>query len=84
MSEPTYIYRVSFENEPAGDNVWTTDYFFGSLSAIYDTLTAEQIGCKVSVMELEDNATKAVFMAKLHYQQRAVSPQEKFKLKKYK
>lgn len=48
MSEQAYIYRVSFKNEPAGDNVWITDHFFGSLSAIYDTFTAEQIGCKVS------------------------------------
>lgn len=48
MSEPTYIYRVSFKNEPAGDNVWITDHFFGSLSAIYDTFTAEQIGCGVN------------------------------------
>ena len=44
MSEQAYIYRVSFK-EPVNDK-W--DYFFGSLSAIYDTFSAEQVGCKVS------------------------------------
>lgn len=44
MSEQTHIYRVSFR-EPVDDK---TDYFFGSLSAIYDTFSVEQVGCKVS------------------------------------
>ncbi len=42
-----YIYRVSFKREQAGDNVWCDDYFFTSLSAIYEQFTPEQIGCKV-------------------------------------
>lgn len=44
MSEQTHIYRVSFR-EPVDDK---TDHFFGSLSAIYETFSPEQIGCKVS------------------------------------
>lgn len=44
MSKQTHIYRVSFR-EPVDDK---TDYFFGSLAAIYDTFTADQVGCKVS------------------------------------
>ena len=42
-----YIYRVSLKEEQAGDNTWVTDYFFASLSAIYEQFTPEQIGCKV-------------------------------------
>lgn len=55
MSEQGHIYRVSFKEpiKPATpkddwDKVERTDYFFGSLSAIYDTFSAEQVGCKVS------------------------------------
>lgn len=44
MSEQGYIYRVSFK-EPVNDK---TDYFFGSLAAIYETFSAAQIGCRVS------------------------------------
>jgi hypothetical protein len=44
MSEQGHIYRVSFK-EPINDK---TDYFFGSLAAIYDAFTAQQIGCGVS------------------------------------
>lgn len=40
ISEQKHIYRVSFK-EPINDK---TDYFFGSLSAIYDTFSAEQGG----------------------------------------
>lgn len=55
MSEQAYIYRVAFKEptKPATpkddwDKVDRTDYFFGSLSAIYDTFSAEQVGCNVS------------------------------------
>lgn len=44
MSDQGHIYRVSFK-EPVNDK---TDYFFGSLSAIYETFSAAQIGCRVS------------------------------------
>lgn len=47
MKKQEYIYRVSIKDEPAGNNIWTTDYYFTSLSAIYEQLTPEQIGCKV-------------------------------------
>jgi hypothetical protein len=39
-----YIYRVSF-NEPVNGK---TDYFFGSLAAIYTEFSPQDIGCKVS------------------------------------
>ncbi len=47
MNKQEYIYRVSFLEERAGDNTWATDYYFTSLSAIYEQFTPEQIGCKV-------------------------------------
>lgn len=55
MSEQAYIYRVSFKEpikptkpKDTWDEEERTDYFFGSLSAIYDTFSTEQVGCKVS------------------------------------
>jgi hypothetical protein len=40
------IYKVSFREPPlAGDD--RTDFYFTSLSAIFDTLTPEQVGCGV-------------------------------------
>lgn len=41
------VYRVSFKTPPLADDD-RTDFFFSSLSAIYETFTDEQIGCKVS------------------------------------
>lgn len=46
MSEE-HIFRVSF-NEPPIEGDPRTDFFFHSLSAIYEVFTAEQVGCKVS------------------------------------
>ncbi|MEZ3441558.1 hypothetical protein [Alistipes sp.] len=43
MAKQTHIYRVSFR-EPVGGK---TDYFFGSLSAIFAAFTTAQIGCGV-------------------------------------
>lgn len=41
------IYKVAFLEPPiSGDD--RTEFFFTSLSAIFDTFTAEQIGCRVS------------------------------------
>lgn len=48
MEKQGHIYRVTFKREQAGENSWYDDYFFTSLSAIYDTFSAEQVGCKVS------------------------------------
>jgi len=45
-TEQTHIYKVSFKKAPF--NGGKTDFLFGSLSAIYDSFTREQIGCKVS------------------------------------
>lgn len=41
-----FIYRVTFREppEPSGER----DFFFTSLSAIYERFSPEQIGCKVS------------------------------------
>lgn len=41
------VYRVSFKNPPLADDD-RRDFFFSSLSAIYDMFTDEQIGCKVT------------------------------------
>lgn len=41
------IYKVKFEQPPiAGDG--RTEFYFTSLSAIYETLTPAQVGCKVT------------------------------------
>lgn len=42
-----HIYRVAF-HEPPIENDERKDFFFSSLSAIYEDFTPEQIGCKVS------------------------------------
>lgn len=45
--EKESIYRVSFTNAPIeGDT--RKDFYFFSVSAIYDVFTPAQIGCKVS------------------------------------
>lgn len=42
-----YIYKVAFKEPPIqGDS--RTEFFFHSLAAIYDELTPEMVGCKVS------------------------------------
>lgn len=42
-----FIYRVAFSEPPlSGDE--RQEFFFHSLSAIYETFTPEQIGCRVS------------------------------------
>lgn len=45
MSE-NYIYRVAFNEPPFSDG--QTEFYFHSLSAIYEMFTAKQVGCKVS------------------------------------
>lgn len=42
-----HIYKVSFKTQPF-DSDPRTDFFFTSLSAIYEVFTPEQIGCKVN------------------------------------
>ena len=42
-----HIYRVAFHDPPI-ENDERNDFFFSSLSAIYEDFTPEQIGCKVS------------------------------------
>lgn len=43
MAAKEHIYRVSFKEAIDG----RTDYFYGSLSAIYSNFTPEEIGCKL-------------------------------------
>jgi hypothetical protein len=45
MAAQKHIYRVSLQAPVNGK----TDYFFGSLAAIYTEFSPEQIGCKVQV-----------------------------------
>ena len=40
------IYKVTFNEPPLNDD--RTEFYFTSLSAIYDTFTPEQIGCRVT------------------------------------
>lgn len=42
-----HIYRVAF-NEPPIEGDDRKDFFYTSLSAIFDDFTPEQIGCRVS------------------------------------
>lgn len=42
-----YIYRVAF-NEPPIENDERQEFFFTSLSAIYEVFTPDQVGCKVT------------------------------------
>jgi hypothetical protein len=44
MNAKTHVYKVSFI-EPVNGK---TDYIFGSLAAIFDVFSPEQIGCKVT------------------------------------
>lgn len=41
------IYKVAFKAPPLSDDD-RTEFFFTSLSAIFDTFTPDQVGCKVS------------------------------------
>ena len=41
------IYRVVF-NEPPFENDDRTEFFFRTLSVIYENFTIEQIGCKIT------------------------------------
>lgn len=41
------IFKVVFKEPPMIDDD-STEFFFSSLSAIYETFTPEQIGCKVT------------------------------------
>lgn len=60
MATKNYIYRVSFKKAPfEGEPAGKTEFFFGSLSAIYDAFSSLQIGCKVqrlwNIKITEDN-----------------------------
>lgn len=41
------IIRVQFREPPLADQPAKTDFYFGSLAAIYEVFTPEQVGCKV-------------------------------------
>lgn len=42
-----HIYRVAFNEPPIQDDN-RTEFFFTSLSAIYEEFTPDQVGCKVT------------------------------------
>ena len=42
-----FIYKVAFFERPAGSDTEQKEYYFGSLAAIYEVFTPEQVGCKV-------------------------------------
>ena len=54
------IYHLQFK-EPVNNQ---TDYYFGSLSAIFDAFTAEDIGCKVERLWNIGVAKGAVYESK--------------------
>ena len=47
MEKQEYIYRVAFNEPPIQDDD-RTEFFFTSLSAIYEEFTPDQVGCKVT------------------------------------
>ena len=42
-----FIYKVAFFERPAGSYTEQKEFFFGSLAAIYELFTSEQVGCRV-------------------------------------
>lgn len=47
MAKQEYIYKVEFYISPIEEDD-RTEFFFHSLTAIYDKFTPEQVGCKVT------------------------------------
>lgn len=47
MNKQETIIRVQFREPPVKKKPRQTDFFFGSLAAIYEKFTPEQIGCRV-------------------------------------
>lgn len=43
----TNIIKVSFREPPLAEQPTKTDFYFGSLAAVYEAFTPQQIGCKV-------------------------------------
>ena len=43
-----FVYRVEFKVPPLLGVDERTEFYFGSLAAIYEVFTAKQIGCKVT------------------------------------
>lgn len=50
MKQYESIVKVQFREPPLAEAPNKTQFFFGSLAAIYETFTAEQIGCKVETL----------------------------------
>lgn len=44
------IIKVQFRVPPLADQPTQTEFYFGSLAAIYEKFTAKQIGCKVETL----------------------------------
>lgn len=47
MAKTEYIYRVGFSEPPIEEDD-RTEFYFHSLTAIYEKFTPEQVGCKVT------------------------------------
>lgn len=47
MGRQETIIRVSFHETPLASRPQCNDFYFGSLSAIYEMFTPEQVGCRV-------------------------------------
>lgn len=44
------IIKVTFREPPLADAPSKTEFFFGSLAAIYETFEPRQVGCKVATL----------------------------------
>lgn len=47
MEKQEYIYRVAFNEPPTKEEPLRKDYYFTSLSAIFERFTKEDIGCQL-------------------------------------
>ena len=50
MDRQETIIRVSFHETPLASRPQCKDFYFGSLSAIYEIFTPEQVGCMVATL----------------------------------
>ena len=50
MRQTETIIRVAFREPPLKSEPVRRDFYFGSLAAIYETFTPEQVGCKVECL----------------------------------
>ena len=66
------IVRVQFLN-PVAEHGGQTDFYFGSLAAIYEVFTPEQIGCKLETLwaaKIDTLHTKCVVSKQVLYRKK--------------